>query len=124
MSDAPAISAGSFMLDLLFQGLGQVWALFAGQGGRGHLSRRHNLSLHRSVVDDLPAVAEDPSACEFSERGERTGNAVFHRPGEQLAPPTRSARPGPRVSLLDSCVESALRLLPGSAGGAMKEHVA
>ena len=110
------------MLDILFQGLGR--ALFGGQGGgRGH-RRRHDLSPHRSVVDDLPDVAEDPSACEFSERGERTGNAVLHRPREQLALTTRSARPGPGVSRLDSCVESALRLLPGSAGAAMKEHVA
>ena len=138
MSDAPAIVAGSFKLDLLLEGLWLrlVWTLYDGQDGQGH-RRRHHLDLPRGVVNDLPAAAEDPSDCEFSEHhGERIAGGL-HRDGvdepvEQLALLTPSARPVPEVKRhLALCVEALsiltgrLGRVPGSdVGGAKKEHIA
>ena len=121
-SDAPAIVAGSFRLDWLLEGLGQVWVLVGGQGDREH-PRRHHLTLPRWVADGYSAVAEDPLAFESFELQERSADTQVDRLAERRDLPTPSTRPGPGETLLDSCVAALSALLPRYASGAMKEHI-
>lgn len=121
-SDASAIFAGSFRLDWLLEGLGQVWLLVGGQDDREH-PWKHHLPLPPCVADGHSAVAEDPLAYESFELRERSADIQVDRPAERCDLPTPSTRPGPGETVLDSCVAALSALLPRYASGVMKEHI-